>query len=298
MVKSLVSVVVPTYNREEPLCQTVELLMRQDYDPYEIVIVDQTREHEPSTERFLAGTCSDSRVRYFKLDVPNLPGARNFGIERARGDIIIFVDDDVQMEKDFVFQHVKNYIDPVIGAVAGGVLDRGHPRLVRHRPRASVSFFGKDTFILHSEVRGLVKGVRGCNMSFRKGVFSLAGLFDTRFTQSALREEADMAIRIMRSGLLIAYDPEAKLYHLEDSGGCRTHKATFSESVFRNETLFHLKSFPRVSFPLFAFFLAMKYVMWPAVRQRMSPSEVAEGFRRLVAGVRSGSAAYHFRGVQ
>jgi glycosyltransferase involved in cell wall biosynthesis len=52
------------------------------------------------------------RIRYIRLPEPNLPAARNAGICAAKGDIILFVDDDVRIEPDYIAAHVGNYETP------------------------------------------------------------------------------------------------------------------------------------------------------------------------------------------
>ena len=51
--KPLVSVIIPTYNRGEPLCRTLESLFIQDYSNYEIVVVDHSNKKFREKEDFL-----------------------------------------------------------------------------------------------------------------------------------------------------------------------------------------------------------------------------------------------------
>ena len=78
-----VSVILPTYQREEVLCQTVTQLLAQDYPSYEIIIIDQTEKHNDKTDNFLSSL--DKRVKYYHIERPSLPAARNFGLTQDQG---------------------------------------------------------------------------------------------------------------------------------------------------------------------------------------------------------------------
>ena len=56
------SVVVPTYQREQVLCDTIAYLLDLSYPHYELIVVDQTPLHEPQTEQFLQQVMP--RIRY------------------------------------------------------------------------------------------------------------------------------------------------------------------------------------------------------------------------------------------
>ena len=121
----VVSLIIPTYLREKALRDTLEDALQQTHTPLEILVIDQTRSHEPETETLLERLAGEGKIHWSRLEWASLPGARNFGVRRAQGDIILFIDDDVRMEPNFVEAHVQNFLDrPEVGAVAGRVLDR------------------------------------------------------------------------------------------------------------------------------------------------------------------------------
>ena len=87
-----VSLIIPTYNREELLIATLECTLRQDCTAYEIILVDQTAQHTPDTDKFLND--HTERIRLICQSPPSLTEARNEGIRQAKGDVIVFIDDD------------------------------------------------------------------------------------------------------------------------------------------------------------------------------------------------------------
>ncbi|MHC5832027.1 MAG: glycosyltransferase family A protein, partial [Nostoc sp.] len=65
------------------------------------------------------------KIKWLRLDWASLPGARNYAVRRASGEIILFIDDDVQLTPGLLAAHAKNYLqNPEVGAVAGRVFDR------------------------------------------------------------------------------------------------------------------------------------------------------------------------------
>ena len=225
----LISIIVPTYGREEPLKDTIVDLLQQDYSNFEILVVDQTPTHLPSIQNYLEELEKTQKIRWFKLNWASLPGARNHGIRHAKGEIILFIDDDVKIPVNYLKNHARNYQDkPEIGAVAGRVFDRmkledsqwqhqGNTYSIEDLPPEAmdpgIAWYHID--LVNTIKAQPVISARGCNMSFRQEIFHKYGVwFDERFRGSAVREESDFCLRLRRTGYQIWYDPEAHLVHL------------------------------------------------------------------------------------
>ena len=87
----MISVIVPIYNVEPYVRQCIESLLAQTGPETEILLID-----DGSTDRsgVIAEEYKDGRIRVFHLQNSGLSAARNFGIEHARGDWLMFVDGD------------------------------------------------------------------------------------------------------------------------------------------------------------------------------------------------------------
>ncbi|MGH1394499.1 MAG: hormogonium polysaccharide biosynthesis glycosyltransferase HpsN [Trichormus sp.] len=227
----LVSLIIPTYCREQPLRDSIVDVLNQNYPNFEVLVVDQSPTHEPEVQTYLEELAAAEKIKWFRLNWASLPGARNYGVRRAAGEIIIFIDDDVKLTPDYISAHVKNYVqNPEIGAVAGRVFDRmklgeskGEFEIEYLPPEAmnpGIAWYHID--LVHTIKPQQVLSARGCNMSFRREIFTKYGLrFDERFRGSAVREESDFCLRLRQTGYKIWYDPEACLVHLgEETGGC------------------------------------------------------------------------------
>ena len=213
-----ISVVVATYGREAVLRETLKLLLDQDYPSYELIVVDQTSAHEPETDRFIRS--QGHRLRHLRLVGASLPNARNAGIRAARGDLVLFVDDDVLPARSLVGAHVGSYRDATVAGVAGQVLPLGGAT-VDAPVAGQLDRAARVTWNFNSTVPGETMYATGCNMSFARDAVYRAGLFEVAFGGSAECEEVDLCLRLRRLGHTIRFAPAASLVHLEAvAGGC------------------------------------------------------------------------------
>ncbi|MEO1093286.1 MAG: hormogonium polysaccharide biosynthesis glycosyltransferase HpsN [Cyanobacteria bacterium J06638_28] len=250
-----ISVIVPTYQREEVLCGTIAELLQQDYPDFEILVVDQTDSHKPETQAYLEETANSGKIQWYKLPWASLPGARNYGVERCRGSIILFVDDDVELPVGYLQSHAQVFLDNTeVGAVAGRVFDR---MKLADRPDLKIEYLPKEAMdpgiawyyidLVHTTQPQQVLTARGCNMSFRREIFYQHGLrFDERFRGNAVREESDFCLQLRQTGYIVWYSPAAHLVHLgEETGGCHdisTRSLDYQITFYHNHFLMGLKN--------------------------------------------------------
>ncbi len=90
--EALVSVIIPTYNRDKTLLRAVNSVLKQTYKNTEIILVD---DNSTDNTYGIIKTIQDSRVKYYKCEINLGPsGARNFGITKSKGKYIAFQDSD------------------------------------------------------------------------------------------------------------------------------------------------------------------------------------------------------------
>jgi glycosyltransferase involved in cell wall biosynthesis len=103
-----VTLVIPNYNRADALLQTLDALTRLDYpgDAWEAVVVDDGSPEDVRgpVEAWIART--GAPVRFFSQQNAGPAAARNRGAAAARGAVLIFIDNDVLVEPDFLRQHL------------------------------------------------------------------------------------------------------------------------------------------------------------------------------------------------
>ncbi|MDE5599042.1 MAG: glycosyltransferase family 2 protein [Lachnospiraceae bacterium] len=90
--KEMVSIIVPTYNREKEIGRAIHSILQQTYEQYEIIVVD---DGSTDNTREVVEKIEDKRIRYIQLEQNQGAGhARNVGVQAARYDYIAFLDSD------------------------------------------------------------------------------------------------------------------------------------------------------------------------------------------------------------
>ena len=118
------SIVIPTLNRELVLCDTLSsiLSVADGSGLVEIIVVDQSATHQPETLSRLEELSENPLIKYHRVIFRGTTKARNYGTRIARGEVVIFLDDDVLTPPGFVQAHLNQYSDPSIAGIAGCVI--------------------------------------------------------------------------------------------------------------------------------------------------------------------------------
>ena len=209
------SIVIPTYRREAVLVDTVRSLLALPEPADEIVVVDQTPRHEEATERAFEEWSGAGSVRRLRLPRPSIPRAMNRGLIEARGEIILFLDDDIVPEAALVREHRGAHLATGADVVAGQVLQPGEEAMAT----------GSDDAFRFCQTRPRwVEEFMGGNFSIRREAALKIGGFDENFVGGAYRFERDFARRVLAGGGRIYFEPRASLRHLRaPQGGTRSY---------------------------------------------------------------------------
>lgn len=239
-----VSIVIPTLNRSKSLIKTLWSIKSNSYKKIEIIVIDQSE-----TDDYKIIKDIFENIKYFRTDKKNLPNARNIGIKKSSGDIILFLDDDISADEHLIYEHVKSHNQIFdVGAVTGRV------KLV------SPDFWKKQDHVVSLDTKtgelnanfdqqnsSYIDFVAGCNFSIKKSVIKNIGLFDTSFLGNAFYEEIDFSLKIKNEGYKIFYNANASLVHYrENSGGCRNKSGLqYYFNKFYNKSYFFMKNYSK-----------------------------------------------------
>jgi GT2 family glycosyltransferase len=217
-----ISVIVPSYNRFDALRQTLCDLAAQARPADEVLVIDQSQDGDGRSLPRGDQLPPVPGLRYLYQPVPNAQAARNRGIREARGQVLLFVDDDVRLPPDFVASHLRNYEeDPGLDGVAGQTLDVGQAPTAEFPPAYSWPHNGWMFFPLNFAERRATVNWPSCNASVRRELALRIGGFDEQFVRTWF-DDTDFSWRLHQAGARIVFDPTASLVHLKvPSGGKR-----------------------------------------------------------------------------
>jgi GT2 family glycosyltransferase len=211
-----VSVIVCAYadERWDDLAAAVAAVREQSRAAGEVIVaIDHNAALQARAERDLTGV----RV-VANTHAPGLSGARNSGIEAARGDVLVFLDDDAVAEPGWLEHLLAPYADPRIIAVGGAII----PAWDRGRPAAFPEEFD---WVVGCTYRGMplgrtpVRNMIGANMSFRREAFDAVGGFRDGIGRVGRRpvgcEETELCLRVHAAfpGRVVLYEPAARVRH-------------------------------------------------------------------------------------
>jgi glycosyltransferase involved in cell wall biosynthesis len=211
-----ISVIIPTHNREATLRQTIRCFEEQTLtaEDYELVVVDDGSNPPVA----LYADCGNLRRTLIRLEGAERSAARNAGGAAARGDLLVFVDDDVLVGTDFLESHLRAQQEWPGALVVGSIhlaSDGMRPSFLRFRNAIE----GHKV----PATRGLTASLNFCaagNCSIPRDRFHEAGRFDEGMRSG---EDQDLAFRHTGRGGVIAFVPEADALHNDSARGIRSY---------------------------------------------------------------------------
>ena len=214
------TLVIPTYRREDVLLDTLDRLLAIEKRASEILVVDQTEDHQHSTEERLGRLAGTGAIRWLRLDKPSIPCAMNTGLEEARQETVLFLDDDVVPLGDLLGAHLRAHEATDASLVAGRVLQPWDPPT--GTPDSPLSRFS-------GAEPQWNRDFMGGNFSMRRSLAVRLGGFDENFVGAAYNYEKEFAGRLLEAGRRIRFEPKAAIRHLQAStGGTRSHGLSYA----------------------------------------------------------------------
>ncbi len=208
------SIVIVTFNRADSLDRTLGSLHQLRYRNFEVLVVDG-----PSTDHTRAVVAKHAPfVRSFSHKLSNISISRNIGIAHARGDIVVFIDDDAIPEPDWLDNLLAAYADPQIAAVGGFIRDAaGFDYQSRYtvcdRYGDARQFRAPSEFTLGDET---FLSLTGTNFSARREKLIAIGGFDEEYIW--FLDETDVNLRMHDRGWKFAVAPDAEIHHKYEAG--------------------------------------------------------------------------------
>lgn len=202
------SIIIPTYNRPEPLAECLEALSRMTYerDKFEVIVVDDGGD-----------TALDDVIRWFRdrfaltlLTQANAgpAAARNAGAAQAKGDYLAFTDDDCQPAADWLLTLEKCFAQFPQAAVTGNTINLLPDNLYAHASQLLIDYLYEHFNADPHHAQFLTSN----NLALSTEQFRALGGFDTTFPNAA-GEDREFCDRWLHQGNQVVFAPEVLIYH-------------------------------------------------------------------------------------
>lgn len=200
-----ISIIIPTRNRYDYVRLLISDLLKQTVSNFEIIVVDQSDKEQ------LLENC---RYIYTKTKGPCV--SRNIAVAEAKGDILVFLDDDARIEPDFIAEITTPILSGRYDAVAGAICDPEGNYLFKNEQyltRDNTNFIKVLTSNPDSPKSRITLSFPGGCAAILTKVFHEVGGFEEDFDPTGAGEDREMALKLYKNGFSTWYNAKAKLLH-------------------------------------------------------------------------------------
>lgn len=206
-----ISVTVPTRGRAEHIADCLASILACAGPTFEVIVVDQSDDR--TTEDAIAPLRQDARLRYIRTDTRGVCAARNIGIAKSRGELLVCTDDDCRVAPDFLQRLDQFFVRRAEASVLCGRVLVSQELSPNEYAAAYPADLGELT--LDAMRRGSFPLT--ANLAFRKETIETIGAFDEALGSGGpLRSggEPDFLLRLLRAGLRAFDAPDVVVTHL------------------------------------------------------------------------------------
>jgi peptidoglycan-N-acetylglucosamine deacetylase len=201
--KPEVSVLIPAYNEEAVIFDTIRAVLASDYPKLEVLVVDDgSADRTAEIVRNQFGR--DRRVRLLLQTNRGKPSALNHALSEAAGEICVSIDADTIVDPEAIPRLVRHFADPKVGAVAGNVKVMNRNRWIT-RWQALEYITSQNLEKRAFDLLNCIPVVPGAVGAWRTELLRS----NNGFSGDTVAEDTDLTLTIRRNGWKILYDEEA-----------------------------------------------------------------------------------------
>jgi glycosyltransferase involved in cell wall biosynthesis len=230
-----VSVIIPTYNRQEFLRQTLASLSHQEWpgDPFEVIVVDDGSTDDTAA---VAAEGFPFKVRYVYQTNQGDAHARNTGARQSQADVLVFLDDDIVVSPHYLRHLVLAHESLPNGIITG----TEHLWLETSDPPATAASLPASTDDQPDTVTIPFADVCSNNMSLRREAYFAVGMMqDLGFSGSSIWCDVDFTYRAYRQGFEFHRSTKAICWHRDHVfQSLESHTRRRREAAYRAVVLF------------------------------------------------------------
>jgi len=213
------SVIIPTYNRCDMLERVLLSYKKQNFKDFEVIVVDDGS--SDNTRKMVENLLVDYSLAYFFQTNRGPAAARNLGIKKSSGEILLFTGDDILPEKEDFFEKHLN-------AQAKNIAVLGYTSWHKEIKKTPFINFLSGYHFCYQQIKDKQQVDYGCfytsNISVSKEILEEVGFFDEDFCYAAY-EDTELSYRLHQAGMRIIYESGASAFHnhkINFKGYCQT----------------------------------------------------------------------------
>lgn len=273
-----VSIVIINYNGLRWLDNCLHAVFSQDYPDFEVIVVDNAS--QDGSDEFVR--VNYGNVKLVKLDCNyGYAPANNIGIKSAKGDLLVFLNNDTKVLDGWLEALVDAYLcNPSYKILASIQLPDQEP----NKTRDVMAYFGPSVYNPEQSGAEILDSVFASGASFvtsKEWVAEVGYLFDEKYFMTG--EDFDLSLRTILLGGKIGYVKNSKLFHFTggSSGGIRPRMTALA---IRNQILTAYKVFSNKYF-VRAIFATLLYAALRIVVKRKELRVNLAMFKGLLYGL-------------
>ena len=198
-----VSVLIPAYDEQDVIVETVRAALLSDYPRLEVIVVDDGSTDQTS-QRVRENFGGEPRVRLYRQPNRGKAAALTLALAQATGEIVVTIDADTSVERDAVSKLVRHFADPRVGAVAGNVKVANRNRWLT-RWQALEYITNQNLEKRAFDLLNCITVVPGALGAWRTETIRACG----GFSGDTVAEDTDLTFAVRRRDWRTLYDEEA-----------------------------------------------------------------------------------------
>ncbi|MFC1850506.1 glycosyltransferase [candidate division CSSED10-310 bacterium] len=256
----LYSIIIPTFNGAETIERCLHSIFNQTLEkPFEVIIIDSSDDETPQIVR-----TQFPQAILISLEKQTPEGmARNIGITKAKGDIVVMTDQDCVVPPYWLSKIQKKMVRSDYDAIGGSIIPFSGGDLWNH-----ISFLVEFNEFLPEAKAGLRNNVPTCNIAYRKEIFSN----HLRFTDDfPIAEDLVFNNLLVHHGWKLYFDPDITIWHISRTGLKAALKHQYylgSGSAKARKVLPELSGSFLIKYPVFS--LGLPFYRWCAIVKRLA----------------------------
>ncbi|MDS0220941.1 glycosyltransferase [Haloarcula sp. S1AR25-5A] len=201
-----ISILVATSNRPEMLRTCIKSILSQNHSSYEIIILDSSSEIDSCSR--INDLTSDDRIHCTnETAFRGVAGSRNWLVENADGEILVFIDDDAYFPDSGALSSIESGFERETGIQAFKIID--NPSGQNRKVRVPVKNRAMNNIDINSRFK--VSYYIGAGHAIKREIFETCGTYVDNFVYGS--EELDLSYRVISNGFNIVYNPDVVVHH-------------------------------------------------------------------------------------